>query len=345
VDIVTTTTTLDAAPLTALPTGISPLPTGTFMLPVTTPSVAPASCIVDITLSGAWSCSIQPALPYKLGISSISGTDELSNNQIMLDYGNHSVDFLVYGAQPPILTKPRVLKLVNDSQSPDRGPAWFFQMSYNKIVILPAEALLAPIVSRRNNKQTERGRPGEAPGFLGRKGVAQPGEKPWFCYWNGTMLEAFIYVNQTSRAGASSQSSSAPSQTSNPNNMASQTVSNITPSGAQSGYPPPPWGGYGGGDPQFLPLYPKVLKLEERRIPTDDRYVAPYCVQNIINQDGTYQPLLNSTGLPTTIFLNETTPLSKSMMQGKRNLFDIEEREYGLEKRSDNMCGCVWISQ
>src|ERR1700710_1498870 len=119
------TTTFDATPLTTLPAGMPPLPTGTYQLPITTPSIAPASC-VNSAQSGAWSCAIQPALPYQIIISNIPGSDNISNSEITMDYFNQSVDFLPYGAQPPILNQAKVLRLVNDSYYPDRGPAWFF---------------------------------------------------------------------------------------------------------------------------------------------------------------------------------------------------------------------------
>lgn len=170
-----------------------------------------------------------------------------------------------------------------------------------------------------------------------RKGVAQPGEKPWFCYWNGTLLETFIYVNQTSAAGSQQASSSAamtattttaPSSTQPATGTYSSSVptSNVQSQGSS----------YSGQSqlPYFPPAYPRVIKLEERRIPRGAQNIAPYCVQQIVQSDGSTMPFMNSTGQPVTIYLNETQPTNYS----RRDFFEqsIYERDAG------DKCGCTW---
>lgn len=127
---------------------------------------------------------------YTIVVTPLIGAgSELANNEVSLSLGNNTFgDYYAFGTQPPILNQDQVLNLVTDSQEPSKGPAWFFEMPYNKIVILPEAALTPPgAVSKRGNGVTEEGKP--SGGFM-RKNVAQPGDRPWFCYWNGTLLEA-----------------------------------------------------------------------------------------------------------------------------------------------------------
>jgi len=91
--------------------------------------------------------------------------------------------------------------------------------------------------------------------------------------------------------------------------------------------------------------YPKVLKLEERRVPRADQSVPPYCVQHEIDVNGIAQPFLNATGGLITIYLNETEPTSVSQIPGKRNSdASLQERDRELnERQSTGSCGCVWL--
>ena len=265
------TTTFDARPFTTVPTGLSSLPTGTYGLPITAPSTQQPGCLQNTAQSAAWSCLIQPALPYQLDVDFIPASSPLSDNEITLNYGNNSMNFLPYGAQPPILNQAQVMGLVTDSQNPERGPAWFFQAPYNKVVVLPQDALSASSNSKRQYNSHSL----SSSSFMGRKGTAQPGEMPWICYWNGTLLETFIYVNQTS-SGARSSSSSSCSTTATSTGYgggATRTsyASSAQTSGASSSY----------SDPNFLNTYPKVIKVEERRVPRGYQSIPPYCKLSI----------------------------------------------------------------
>jgi len=332
------TTTFDASPFTTLPANLPTLPTGTYQLPITTPSLTPTGCLANPAQSAAWSCSIAAALPYQMAIYDIPGQVDTADSEIVLQYGNNSngLGFLPYGAQPPILNQARVLKLVNDTESPERGPAWFFETTYNKLVILPENALSAS-TSKRDSMEARNHDDDTVSDFMNRKGVVQAGDKPWFCYWNGTLLEAFIYVNQTSDAG----SQPAPSAT-----QTNTYPSSVATSGVQS------YGSSSSGqfdDPQFLPCYPKVLKIEERRIPSGDT-ILPYCIQQIVNSDYSYQPALTSAGQKTIVLLNETTPSSVSALNSKRTLLDdleIQERAVAPlnERDGSSQCGCAWLLQ
>ncbi|KAE8453754.1 hypothetical protein EG329_009265 [Mollisiaceae sp. DMI_Dod_QoI] len=332
----TMTTTFDATPLATSPAGLPTLPTGTYALPITAPSAIQNSCILNTAMSAAWTCTI-PMTSYTIAIDQILGaSSDLDNNEVNLNLGNNTFgNYYAYGTQPPLLTQEQVLHLVTDSQEPSRGPAWFFELPYNKLVILPEGALTAP-----TSKRDLEDRDGHTiPEFMMRKNVAEPGDKPWFCYWNGTLLEAFIYVNLTSSAGrqTSTTSSSAPSSTWKSGASSTYGASAASSTGQSSG-------SSSGSSQQmtWTPAYPKVLKIEERRIPRGAQSISPYCIQHQIDPYGNAQPYLNSTGQPVTLYLSESEPSSVSQITGKRSPEDSLERDLE-ERQSSGSCGCVWL--
>jgi len=336
----TMTTTFDATPLSTVPANIPTLPVGTYQMPITTPSAAQSGCILNTAENSAWSCSI-PNTPLEMSLSEIQAADELKNKEMIINYGNNSMNFYPYGAQPPIISTAQVLTLVNDSEYPGWGPAWFFQMPYNKMVVLRKESLSMSSSSKRGYKTSQ---------FMGRLGVAQVGEQPWFCYWNGTLLETFIYVNETSSSAAAATSRAAgATYTSGTNTYSSDVPTNTGSGSQQSGNPSSGGssrgsggsGGSSGGpqNPQFLLPYPKIYKVVERRIPRGSQTVPAYCVAHTIQGDGSASPVLNSTGQPVTIYLNETEPTTVSPL-AERGLTTTS-----LQERGDDMaCGCVWLS-
>lgn len=273
-----------------------------------------------------------------MGVFEIQAADELMNKEMIINYGNNSMNFYPYGAQPPIISTAQVLTLVNDSEYPGRGPAWFFQMPYNKMVVLPEDSLSTTSNSKRGYKTAQ---------FMGRKGVAQAGEQPWFCYWNGTLLETFIYLNETSSSAAAASSSAAGATYTSGTNTHSLDVPTNTGSGSQQSGIPSSGGSSGGSsgsssgsqNPQFLSPYPNIYKVVERRIPRGSQTVPAYCVAHNIEGDGSASPILNSTGQPVTIYLNETEPTTISP------LADRSLTTTSLQVRNDDMdCGCVWLS-
>ncbi|KAM3074090.1 hypothetical protein ACMFMG_003087 [Clarireedia jacksonii] len=329
----TMTSTFDATPLSTVPANLPTLPVGTYQMPITTPSTAQSSCILTTVENSAWSCSIANT-PLEMSISDVETPNELKNKEMIIGFGQIPINFYPYGAQPPIISTAQVLTLVNDSGYPGRGPAWFFQMSYNKMVVLPKESLSASSNSKRGYRTAQ---------FMGRKGIAQAGEQPWFCYWNGTLLETFIYVNETSSSAAAATSSAAwAAHTYGTNTYSSNVPMSTQKSGnSSSGGPFSGFGGPSDGppSPRFLSPYPKIYKVVERRIPRGAQTVPAYCVAHTIQGDGSASPILNSTGQPVTIYLNETEPTTVSP------LADRSLTITSLQERSEDMdCGCVWLS-
>jgi len=232
-----------------------------------------------------------------------------------------------------------VLRLVEDSDDSDLGPAWFFQAPYDKLVIVPGN-MLSPSDTKRDLAFPRS--------HLEPRGyVAQPGDKPWFCYWNNTLLETFIYINTTSTAGAQ-QSSEAPSSASASSASESATQSVYGRGYATSSTPTSTApGAYGPSSTSSLNLmavlptmYPKEVKIEERRVPQSPQ---PYCVQMVIGSNGMRaSPYVNSNGQQTVLYINETesgNPSSK-----RDSLSDMSPRhEFDLvERQSSNVCTCAW---
>lgn len=257
-----------------------------------------------------------------------------------------------YGTQAPIISTQQILALVTDNYDVSRGPAWFFQVPYDKVVIVPSTGLTSTSSKKRRSSP--------APGDFQRKQTAQAGDKPWFCYWNNTLLETFIYPNQSityngnngsstpsfSSASAtitssSSSSSSAPAYKQQNYDPSSSVSSTMTSSSASP---------TGTSIPDLTPFLPTVLKLEERRIPEGELAIVPYCVQMQILNDGSAAPVMNSTGQPVTIYINETEPTFASM-SSKRSviLYDTEDSSMMaprfIEKRqSSTSCSCEWVA-
>ncbi|KAL3420772.1 hypothetical protein PVAG01_07217 [Phlyctema vagabunda] len=316
----TMTTTFDATQLSTVPVGLPTLPIGTFALPIQLPSTVQSSCLDNTAQSAAWSCNL-PQAPLQVLVEDIPGTSEVASKEISLSLGNSSMPVFPYGAQPPTLSVAQVMSLVIDSQDTNKGPAWFFQLPYNKLVVLPESSLSTTSTSKREANKYNM------PDDFMRRGVAQPGDKPWFCYWNGTLLEAFIYANLTSGSGSGGSS------------MSTRMMSTPTFGG---GYPSPT----PNPDHKFLPPYPKVVKVEERRVPSGAQTISPYCVQQVIDSEGFPSPAINSTGQQVRIFLNETESAQVISLSDKRDTFPSEvlERTTPLaERQTEYTCGCVWM--
>lgn len=90
---------------------------------------------------------------------------------------------IIYGEQPPSLPGSSYQPVwVLDKNNASLGPAMYFWDSYNKIVIVP-DSGVGNGASRRHTNN------------IVRRTVAEIGDKPWVCVWNGTIIETFIYEN------------------------------------------------------------------------------------------------------------------------------------------------------
>ncbi|TGO43804.1 hypothetical protein BCON_0849g00010 [Botryotinia convoluta] len=190
--ITTTSLPTGFSSLASTPTGIS-LPTGTFKLAMSDPSYALNACVNNESQVDAWSCSVQDQSSYQMKVTGqIEGSYNLS-----LGTENATSKVLTYGLQEPVVNITGVT-LGIDLNYPSRGPTYLFQALFNNIVIVP-ESMFSPA----NTKA--RALSSYGPLFIRKINIAQPGDSPWFCFWNATLLEVFIYANETSSSSSSIQ--------------------------------------------------------------------------------------------------------------------------------------------
>ena len=263
---------------------------------------------------------------------------------VSLGYLTPSDGSIYYGSQPPQLNQPAPLVLMNDKDDYGKGPAYVFQQPYDKLVIVHERDFPGGVQSSKRSfvKRWLYGDGPESFGSLtGRQEndendewtsqlSAQPGDKPWFCYWNNTILEGFIFVTQDASASTSTSDASSPS--------AAATSSGSGPfDGSRLKRHSP-----------AISSYPKSVKIEERRPLKPSQ---PYCQQmQILN---TLQP----GALPNTIYLNETGSQSLVQNQAMSGMAgiphfgvpasptDVPTKRGAMHKRttSPSTCQCKWM--
>ena len=262
---------------------------------------------------------------------------------VSLNYTTPSDGSIYYGSQPPQLNQPAPLVLMNDKDDIGKGPAYFFQQPYDKLVIVHEEDLPGGVQSSKRSF-LKRWLYGDGPESLGSltgrqendendewtsHSTAKPGDRPWFCYWNNTILEGFIFVTQDANPSAS--------------------ASGASPSSAATSLGSGPFEGsrlkrHGPASRS----YPKSVKIEERRPLKPSQ---AYCQQmQILN---TLQPGF----LPNTVYLNETGSQSLDQNQAIPGMAgiphfgvpaspsNIPTKRGAMHKRttSSSTCQCKWM--
>ncbi|KAL1891635.1 hypothetical protein Sste5346_007551 [Sporothrix stenoceras] len=359
---VSVTVTVDATPIPT-PANLPSLPTGTFGLPFQI-NESPGACFNDTTQGQAWKCSITNQYSMTLTINSLPVTPDGPMYDISINCNESATyenNLFYYGEQAPTITTRTPLQLVNDTLDLNRGPAWFKMMPYNKTVIVRESFLSVPnsqptseASSGNNNKRGDGDLTGSfsfgAAGPYGRKGAmpAQAGDKPWVCTWPDTILEVFIYPNQNTSLYKISLSSTYtpvtttptpttlnPTYTAPTTNGAPATTADITTSGGQSSAPTQ--------FPNSPPPYPRVVKMEERRMANSPQAT---CVQYELKAIGTglkAVPNLDANGQPIQITIAEIESGPSLFAHQKRDAMGADEI---FEKRDDSglsKCGCLWM--
>ena len=265
---------------------------------------------------------------------------------ISLSYSTPSDGYIRYGSQPPQLNQPANLVLMKDKDDFSRGPAYVFQQHYDKVVIVHEEDIPGGIPNSKRSllKRWFYDKGLENHGSLmGRQddddwasnSIAHPVDRPWFCYWNNTILEGFIFVTQDASANttASGTLPSAAATSSGSSDFPGSRIKRQNPSSPSS--------------------YPKSMKIEERRPLNPSR---PYCEQmQILN---TYQPgpLVDPiTHLVNTVYLSESESLDliQNLIGGSPSLQAPDASPSGFpEKRGakdkrftpPSSCQCGWMT-
>ena len=328
----------DAVPLTSAVASLPAVPTGTYTVSLHDSVSKNKSCLNEDE-NCAWDC----ATGANLNIMVTMGSSNMP--VVSLTYSPPSDGRLFYGSQPPQLNQPAPLMLVNDKDDSGKGPAYVFQQPYDKLVIVHEGDLPGGVQNSKRSflKRWLYGNGPESLGSLtGRQEndendawtsqlTAKPGDKPWFCYWNNTILEGFIFVTQDANSSASA-SDATPS-------AAATSLGSDSSEGTRLKRQNP-----------ASPLYPKSVKIEERR---PSKPSQAYCQQmQILN---TLQP----GPLPSvnTFYLNETGSQSLDQdqaMQGMGGIphfvvpavpSNIPTKRGAMHKRttSPSACQCEWM--
>ncbi|CAO2647758.1 Nn.00g086800.m01.CDS01 [Neocucurbitaria sp. VM-36] len=346
----------DAIPIST-PPGLAPLPTGAFSLPLGIPQESNPGCLTQANQYSAWSCKMTFA-PLVITINNTSNSD--GSKQFASMKGGPAIPdgAILYGLQTPQLDF-KEMQLVLDLDYKAYGPAYHFSARYDKLVILrPEEISLTTGSSAPAKRQDDKG-------FRQRFQV-QPGDYPWYCFWNSTYIEGYIYSEDNSTAASftafpTQATLSTPSPTSvdsaafgvataaaatsaggvtSPTQPAQVTA---TPSPvARRDVPTDP------SSPSRMAPYPRIVKIEERRLPDSPQ---PYCQQMVLLDNGNITPAPNGKDSPVRIWLQESDPSYEEYFSAQATQTSSStkksKRELTLEKqrRSDpgDACHCQWM--
>ncbi|KAI9815272.1 MAG: hypothetical protein M1827_002752 [Pycnora praestabilis] len=351
----TVVSTIDASAIPTPPPNLPALPSGTFAVSPGTPQSSSNTCLTNSAQSNAWSCDIA-AGPLDIQVTPLQ-----NNGQTVFQFSSSQPAGaqIKYGSQPPAIGLQRLV-MVLDTDEPSRGPAYFFQIQYDKIVVVNptdfAAGDLLPRAFEEGLELTERdnslnGSDTDTSDWS-RHQVANPGDKPWYCYWNNTILEGFFYVTQNSSQNSSSSASSTTSSASSGGSYTSTSmpISMTTPP-TSSYYGPP-------SKRQSNPsssIFPKVIKLEERRVVGTSDYITPYCQQMQVLDDGNVGVVPGPNGTPVIVTLNETEPASQAEAESTGSSSSrlrqrswagyFVRRENVRRQYNGNACGCEWLIQ
>ncbi|GAB7339151.1 hypothetical protein MBLNU457_5817t3 [Dothideomycetes sp. NU457] len=274
----------DASPIAS--STAAAIPTGTFTLNIGNAQEVQAECLTNASQSAAWSC--EPAREAKMLIFIGPQPGSASSRVGAYIYSaDRDDDDYAYGTQVPV-TAWQPLQLVTDLNNPAAGPAYQFQAFYSKLVVADPSAFQPSQVGGNSKREAEIN-----PYWFTRheSDTIAAGTQPWFCYWNQTLLEGFIYINQNSSSANASMSMSSSAH------HGTSYTGVLTTSSSSSASAPTQWPnnnawsdstleGFGGPDEDDADPYPPyqyVVHIEERRIPGS---TPPYCQKMQILDDG-----------------------------------------------------------
>lgn len=308
------TSLIDASPLPTLSVG-SPPATGTYALSLGAAQATQAACLTNQSFAAAWSCNIPSPETVAIIIQQQGSGSSSAEGATLLDESNFdSYTNFSYGTQAPTTSFSQFIG-VTDYDAPSRGPAFYFSAYYNKLVIVEESAFPAGVATA--NEKRQGWSYSDLDQWTQRKQIAA-GSKPWFCYWNGTFLEGFIYsqdkavtantssatsTRASSSTAALSITSSGPSYTPSSSTLFTTTVSGasttatLTAAASTSVATP---------ESSTLAAFGYVVKIQERRLENSE--AAPYCQQMQILDDGSAGLLTDIDGNVVSFALPETDP-------------------------------------
>jgi hypothetical protein len=333
---VTSTQSMFDASLIPAPTGMPPLPTGQFMLPLGIPQEQEKNCLMNADQFNAWSCNTPPSPEYVEIHQNSQGFSILKmwGSAPPKDADGTKPRFnYTFGAQPPRVQPMQRLYWVSDLEEPARGPALHFQTTYDKLVILDASQLGTQMKAKRSPDALPEP---SSPSPHYRHQILQTGQQPWFCYWNQTFVEGFIYMQQSSSAArgggqplaipSSPTSRASPASFSLASTSGHSVAATSSPTVAKRNGEAIPRFMRRGADKDYsaaassasassfpsptgsLPQLPFIMKVEERRVPNSAAAVQPYCQKMLVPSNGEPMPLRDDDGNPIRVNLMESDP-------------------------------------
>src|ERR1700753_680363 len=186
------------------PAGLPPISTGKFFFPLGAAEEQERSCIEASSRDSiAWSCSIGPSLMLIDFNYNASNLDSIASLTISPAPAMPGTNGIFYGPQPPKISEQRLM-WVTDLRDPGRGPALHFQTAYDKVVLFEGNSFPKPNIGSQRAVDI----PGQGilekrhdtmpadQGVHNHRYANSPGETPWYCFWNQTFIEGFIYIQQ-----------------------------------------------------------------------------------------------------------------------------------------------------
>lgn len=280
-------------------------------------------------MNNAWDCATGAILQVDIQMTTLNNAP---TPYINIQYpGPPQNTPIRYGAQPPELLGPTDLILMRDRSAFYRGPAYTFQQAFNKTVVVREQDFPYSIPNTPPPNKRELGSKwlGAAADFIGlskrQSGVNQsdfdqnlyagPTDRPWFCFWNGTYLDGFIYVYDQ----AADTSTAAATPSSSPAKHKRQ-------------------------DSQGRPPYPKTIKIEERR---DVLPSQAYCQQFQILDNWVLGKVAKPDGSYNIVNIEEDeSDQASTIRQAKIHNGGSRLRRALFRSRDitneGNMCECSW---
>lgn len=250
---------------------------------------------------------------YEINIDILSRQKETACYNLTLKAINSLESQFLWGTQPPNVYGETLL-LVNDTLEPRRGPAWWLQVTYDKIVVVDEDKF-----SAKSKRWGNLDGPVVDHGVIRANSAsigAKNGDKPWICTWPDTLLEVFIYPIQNT------------SSPSHPNSTTS-SVSNPFPTDG-------------------LHFYPKQVKFLESRVV--DETSKAYCRQvQIFNNGQSMKNVTDSFGNPIVVEIDEDYESDQQKaFRPKRDRRSVRRswNDPWVSRQVYDLtpCGCLWWS-
>jgi hypothetical protein len=338
------------------PDGFPLLPTGAFSLPLGFPQSANPGCLVQASEFSAWSCKMTFA-PLIFIVNNTIVDDSGTQQQVASSGGGSLAPegMVQYGLQTPNISL-ELMQLVRDLDLPDFGPAYHFQTKYDKIVVLRPEDLGAgSSLKKRQNLNDMPAR---------QQFIVQPGDFPWFCYWNETYIEGYVYAqNNSTAASLTAYPTMWPTNSPSPTTTLesemivaatmppSITTSSVSSASSQSLIAPSSVirrdSASDPAMPSRIPPYPRIVKIEERRLAGSPQ---PYCRRMVMLDNGVIAPAPNGNDPIVTLGLQENDPsyddyMAAAALSSSSSRKGRRDEAAGFERRDEpsNSCHCQWM--